>query len=290
MKRLFLLHLALACALLSNKPAIASELSYIIITSDKAKEITDYFEAGVGKVVEGAKARRVDCNSPEGKAWIEKLEIEFVPFIIFGRDIQDSQKFFELAKNDMIEPRGNVYIIPEGKLIPAGGVFFKRRPKPGQLEVFIMGQCPMAKEALVFVDEYLSKKPAAFKSSLHYITNITDFCINSQRGEEEVKEDIYQLLIRKYYPDKFSKYFFLRGPEKGFGRAAEEAGINADKIKRKLEEGIDLLRQDAKLAKEYGVKSSPTFVWEGQIIFLGLDSFSRFLSSRDGSPQTPASQ
>jgi len=55
----------------------------------------------------------------------------------------------------------------------------------------------------------------------------------------------------------------------------EEAGINVKKIMKKFDsEGLELLKEEAKYAKEFGISASPTILWEGKVQ-MGLDMASQ---------------
>ena len=139
------------------------------------------------------------------------------------------------------------------------------------MEIFVMSQCPYGVMAENLVLEgQKAGVPAAKDVRIRYIVDYSDANgFNSLHGSGEWEEDVRQLLIAKYYPAKLWKYLEIRNKDyrsSHWDKAMEDAGINPKKIMKKFDtEGLELLKQEAAYAKEYGVNASPTFLWEGQV-------------------------
>jgi len=223
----------------------------------------------------------VDVDSPEGKVWIERLGIEFIPYVIFTKGIAETPNFFELARQNMIAIKNGEYIIPEQLLRPTGVMFFKRERRPLELELFVMSHCPVGKDAQFQISNYIEKNPGAFKVTCRYITTFREFGIDSMQGPDEIGEDIHQILIQKHHPDKFWGYLKKYREGKPFEVSCNELGISASEIMLNRDAGIALLEGDSNLCKELGISTSPTFLWEGQIIVGSMGAFRQFLSEPD---------
>ena len=152
------------------------------------------------------------------------------------------------------------------------GVFNGKTGKPGVMELFVMSQCPYGAmaENLVIQAQKDGKMPQGKEIKVRYIVNYDEKNgFGSLHGPAEWEEDVRQLLIAKYYPEKFWKYLEIRNKDyrsSRWDKAMEGAGINSKKIMKKFDkEGIELLKEEAKYAAEYGVNASPTFLWEGKV-------------------------
>lgn len=257
--------------------AIASEFGYTIITSEEIKGLTEEWENNIEMVIGKGQSRHLYYNSPEAKALIEKLGIKFIPYVIFDKGIEENDRFFDLVRQGMIEKKLGEYIIPENILLQSGVMLFNREQKPQKLDIFVMSFCPIGKDALRQLGSFLEKNPGAFEATCHYLVTFREFGIDSPRGPDEIKENIYQLLIQKYHPDKFWQYLAKYREGKNFGEACSELGIDANEIMSRQQEGIALLEADFKLAKENSIDASPTFLWENRMFLRNVTKLREFL-------------
>lgn len=135
-----------------------------------------------------------------------------------------------------------------------------------------MSQCPYGAmaENMVIQAQKDGKLPADKEIKIRYIVSYSDKDgFSSLHGSGEWEENVRQLLIAKYYPEKFWKYLEIRNKDyrsSRWDKAMEEAGINSKKIMKKFDkEGIELLKEEAKYSQEYGINASPSFLWEGKV-------------------------
>ena len=157
------------------------------------------------------------------------------------------------------------------------GVFANKEEKPGVMELFVMSQCPygVRAEDLIIKAKKDGKFPKDKTVRVRYIVDYhPERGFSSLHGSGEWEENVRQLLIAKYYPEKFWKYLEIRNKDyhsSRWDKAMEDAGINVKKIMKKFDrEGLELLKEEAKYAKEYGVSASPSLIWEGKVQ-MGLD-------------------
>ena len=127
-----------------------------------------------------------------------------------------------------------------------------------------------------------NKLPPDISLEVHYI--LSQACLTrtaegmkvvepprSTHGLGEVEEDIRQLVIRKYFPDKWGAYIMKRSYQfesSYWDEAAEGSGLALSAVRQhaRSEEGKTLLMQDALIAAELGIAASPTFLWENRVI------------------------
>ena len=153
------------------------------------------------------------------------------------------------------------------------GVHNGKEAKPNVMEIFVMSQCPygvMAENAVLKAKNE-GKLPSDKEIKIRYIVNYSaNNGFSSLHGSAEWEENIRQLLVAKYYPEKFWKYLEIRNKDyksSRWDKALEEAGINAKKIMKKFDtEGIELLKAEAEYTKAYSIGASPSFLWEGKVL------------------------
>ncbi len=149
-----------------------------------------------------------------------------------------------------------------------------------KVELFVMSFCPFGVKAEnnVFSILDLFKDKIDFK--IKFIVNVggDDIAsVSSLHGLKEAKEDARQVIIMKYYPDKY--YSYLKEFDKTcyplasdetkldacWKSTATKLGMDISKIETAAygKEGIDLLKADEAITNQYGVGSSPTLVING---------------------------
>ncbi len=210
-----------------------------------------------------------------------KLKIGFLPACIFSKDIKKNKRFAALSASRSLIKQGRYYV-----LSAAGrtGVFIKRKRRPDTLDVFCMGQCPFSSKALNSIIEAKKegKLPEDIKLDIHYIAKLVVPCkscgdaedllkFQSHHGQPEIDEDIRQLCIKKYEPDKLLDYLLLRNKDlksADWGTPAKQAGIDVEMIKKcsHNKEGKTLLKEDIKKAEELNIAASPTFLMKTEYL------------------------
>jgi thiol-disulfide isomerase/thioredoxin len=148
------------------------------------------------------------------------------------------------------------------------------------VELFVMSFCPYGVKAegnILPIIELLKDK-IDFK--IKFIVSVNGNTINdvqSLHGINEAKEDARQVIIMKYYPDKFYSYlseidnncYSLASDTAKFDEcwknAAQNLGMDINRIETAAygTEGINLLKQDEADASKYEVSGSPTLIING---------------------------
>ncbi|WP_428898230.1 hypothetical protein Dip518_000421 [Parelusimicrobium proximum] len=155
------------------------------------------------------------------------------------------------------------------------GVFPDREKKPGQLEIFVMSQCPYGAMAENKVIDAMKNKKIGegITVDIRYIVhNNPDGTFASLHGSPEWEENVRQLIIKDKEPKKFWKYLEIRNKDYNsslWDVAAEEAGVNPKIFKKNWEKGKEMLRKEAAYSSEVGANGSPSFLWEGQVMLDG---------------------
>lgn len=162
-----------------------------------------------------------------------------------------------------------------------------REKKEKHLELFVMSQCPygvMAENSIIkaLKENKLNKD---IKIDIHYIGDVIkkengEIIFDSLHGEDEWKEDMRQIVIKKLYPDKYFDYLLEKNKkytENNWEEAAKKLGLNISKIEKEIElNGKELLKKDFEYTNSYKITTSPTFILDGDIIFVGLGQLLEF--------------
>ena len=199
---------------------------------------------------------------------LKGVDFSFLPvFLVEKTDVVREKLAEPLAQGYLTQTKDYVVFTRQTH----EGVHTAKTPKPGVMEIFVMSQCPygvMAETAVINAQKS-GQWPKAKDVRVRYIVNYDPRNgFRSLHGSGEWEENVRQLLIAKYYPEKFWKYLEIRNKDyrsSRWDKAMEDAGINVKKIMKKFDtEGLELLKQEAAYSDEYNVDGSPTFLWEGR--------------------------
>ena len=204
---------------------------YVIVTGDIMKPAVNQLTQVIKIETGETDGKIINYASSSGQKWIKKLELKEVPMVIFNKDIVDNKKFFDLVSNGIIKRRKGEYVLSNYILNQYGRMVVKRKPISGQLEVFIRSYCPRSIDAIWQLDNYLKLYPEnKLRVSCRYVTRFREFGIDSPEGPKEIKENIRQAIIQKYYPDKFWDYLEKFRQRKNLKISCQELGIDAAEI------------------------------------------------------------
>ncbi len=199
---------------------------------------------------------------------LANLDYSFLPLYLIKKTPEVTAKLEQQIAAGYVLENDDYLIFPH---MTRTGVYREKEAKPGVLEVFVMSQCPYGAmaENLIIEAQKEGKIPQDKTIQLRYVVSYnpqTGF--QSLHGSAEWEENIRQLLIAKYYPEKLWKYLEIRNKDyrsSRWDKAMDEAGINYKKIMKKFDtEGVELLKAEAAYGEEFGVNASPTFLWEGK--------------------------
>lgn len=197
------------------------------------------------------------------------FDYSFLPLYIIKKTNDIRQKLGQHIQYGVAIEKEEYILLPKQT---NQGVYTNKTAQPKVMDLFVMSQCPygvMAENRIIQAKK--DGKLADDKNiRVRYVVSYNEKDgFSSLHGSGEWEEDIRQLLIAKYYPSKFWKYLEIRNKDyrsSRWDKAMEEAGVNVKKIMKKFDtEGVELLKQEAKYASEYGINASPSFVWEGQV-------------------------
>ena len=200
---------------------------------------------------------------------LANLNYSFLPLYLIKKTPEWDAKFDQALKGGYLQQNNEYYILEHQT---RSGVYQDKEAKPGVLEIFVMSQCPygVMAENLVIQAKNEGKIPSDVTIRLRYIVSYdkANNEFRSLHGSAEWEEDVRQLLIAKYYPEKLWKYLEIRNKDyrsSRWDKAMQDAGINVNKIMKKFDtEGMELLKAEAAYGQEYNINASPSFLWEGK--------------------------
>ncbi len=252
-------------------------LDLICLNPEAYSGANETFLKGLKHSLPALTVREVEADSSEGKELIEALEIDFLPAYLFDDSIEEAENFDSLLRNNAIEKRGGYYQMVFNKL--REGMFLDRKWQPGELDVYVMSQCPFGPDAYLQLVEAKEEGwiPPEIKINLYYIAEAKldpddkSIEFSSYHGTAEAEEDMRQLCVAEYYPEKFSEYVKLRNENIKstlWEKPALAAGVDPARIIACVyRKGKELLLKNAHKAQKLGITSSPTFLWENEYVF-----------------------
>ncbi len=163
--------------------------------------------------------------------------------------------------------------------LPPGGdntVITNQTQPPKQakvtIELFVMSKCPYGVQAESAVKRVIDKFGGDVNLSLRFIASESGGTFSSLHGDSEVQEDLRQVCIMKYYPDRLVNYLSCIADgysniENVWESCASKNQIDASKIKScsTSNEAMGLLSDNIKRTDELNVQSSPTIYLNGKL-------------------------
>ena len=249
------------------KTADKIKAEFIVVESDEyeAGKEDPLLTAGISQFLNAEPTvTKISYKEAAADPKMANLDYSFLPLYLIKKTDEIRTKLEKHLQYGYAQENEDFIILPRQT---RQGVFNGKEAKPGVMELFVMSQCPYGAmaENLVIQAQKDGKVPAGKEIKVRYIVNYDEKNgFGSLHGPAEWEENVRQLLIAKYYPEKFWKYLEIRNKDyrsSRWDKAMEEAGINSKKIMKKFDtEGIELLKEEAKYAAEYGVNASPTFL------------------------------
>ncbi len=277
-----------------------AKVNVIAITDARCKDCeADKIIDSLKQVFPGLQPRTLDWSDEEAKAIAKEASVKMLPAILFDDSIdKDKEGAEHMAR----------WLVPAGKYkslrVPAefdptaeicdnktddtgnGKVdcddetckdnLLCREEKKGQLDVFVMSQCPYGVMGLNAMKEVLGAFGKDMTFNVHYIADGEGDALQSMHGPGEVAEDIRELCAMKNYAkdNKFMDYIWCRNENirSEDWKSCAKDGIKADVIEKcsTSDEGKKLLEEDLKIAKSLKIGGSPTWLVNNRTTFNGV--------------------
>jgi interferon gamma-inducible protein 30 len=247
------------------------------------------------------KVETFDYSDPKGKKLYADLKLKYLPVMLFKPGVEKADKYAQIQRwmEDMgeykklripanFDPTAEICDNKKddtgnGKIDCADptcqGTLACRKEIPRKLEVFVMSQCPFGVKALDAMKEVLGALKT-INFDVHFIADEaqgTETGFNALHGQPEVRENIRQICVKKYYPRgyKWMDYIWCRNKNirsEDWKPCAAEAKMDAARIEKCSTgpEGKKLLGDDIKIAKSLEISGSPTWLANNKHKFSGI--------------------
>ena len=251
------------------------QISLLVIQPRDIKVVhQEKFLSFLRKLFPGLQVNFVDSDSAAGKSWIVRTQAKLLPVYLIAKEA-DTQGGFKDIK-DFAELKDDYYCLSPRL---SGGLIFIGRPRiANTLDVFMGTKGNKGSEVLSLLrDLRAGHKELGIK--LHYLAIETQNGFAAPGGIAELEEDMRQVCIAKYQPDKFWDYALCRFKNQDsswWEVCAEQFGINPIAIKKCAlsKEGLDLLRENTGLNKELEMSIGPVFLVNNNEVY-AAKNFSR---------------
>ncbi len=249
------------------------------------------------------KITELDWSTPEGKKAYKEHGLQYLPAFIFDASLQGEEKAMKrLARSLKPSDKQGYKILQMGTTHdPTKEICDNKvddtangksdcddddckasltcRPEiKGDLQVFVMSQCPYGVKALDAMREVLDAFGNEIKFDVHFIANEDGDGFRSLHGQPEVDENIRELCAKKLAPTKYKwmEYIWCRDKDirsTSFGKCVKAAGIRPAAFNACAtgEDGKRLLREDIDLAQSLGFSGSPSWLVNNKTKFSGID-------------------
>jgi predicted DsbA family dithiol-disulfide isomerase len=111
-------------------------------------------------------------------------------------------------------------------------------------------------------------------------------------GKNELYEDVEQMVVQKYFKDKYFDYLLCRNKDikdPDIKKCADSVGIDVAQItKYAYDESFDLVSAQEALTSSLNISASPTILFENQEILFGLEELKKLKGFED--LKTPTSK
>ncbi len=214
----------------------------------------------------GVRIRRVSHNSYEGKLLIIQHNLRKLPAYIFGEGLLEDKNFPQI-KSRIYESRGVYLIFPEAV---GASVLIERERTPGRADIFVSSVSSRALGVIRDTMAHMEGYEGPQNVYIHYVTRKNrDGELVAGGGRYEVEESIRQLVVNKFYAEKYPEYIRAKirsGGSSYWEETVEAVGLDPDTIKAiaRSETGLSLLKEDARLSEELGITGEIVFLIDNQ--------------------------
>lgn len=248
----------------------------------------------------GAKTRTVDARSDEGRRLIARHGTDVLPLYVLDKNAALAPNFPALISSSYARSHED-YIVRPGANSFLPTVQLKRKRGARHLDLFLSSLSPASASAERDLARFLSENVGKLKDlslSVHFVVHeavaldakdgadsrqtadaraapMTEWGkrrsaageLTAPRGEPELRENLLQVCLFQHAPvGDFFAYLDCRAHNLGDAAQAQRCLRASERVSRCVDsgEGMDLLRRDARLARELGVNRDPALLWENR--------------------------
>ena len=229
---------------------------------------TQGIESSLSGMIYSLKIKKLNYTSAEGIALLQKFNITGIPAYIFDSSIVQHSSYASLSR--YLQKADSYYLLLVQPVKLLGRV-----EENNTLQLYVMSQCPYGTMAENATKELLDAMPQVKFAGLRFIaTENANGTFTSLHGQPEVEEDLRQVCIMKYYPQKLFDYVLCiaadyRNAGSIWEGCANSSGIDSAKIRNcsSSDEGKALLKENIAPSNSIGIYSSPTLLLNNDTLF-----------------------
>lgn len=245
-----------------------------------AQPTLQYVRNYLRKYIPGVKVNEIALNAKLEKQ-LGRAEVKSLPAVIVGKDFMESfyQEYFN--RTDCTRLTNGKYVLP---LPVPGDTLLEVNPQPGVIQVLMQSHCAFAGDLL---RQLVAKKKTGKLSGdllfpLFMIEpeergkNSYQHGFTSLHGAGEIEEDARQLVIQKYFPEKYWGYVeeLYTQPGLAWADSATKAGIDKETVIRLAkQEGQKLLNVNYSAVKDIPLIQSPMLLVDGKYIVVDVNRY-----------------
>jgi thiol-disulfide isomerase/thioredoxin len=244
----------------------------------------DYYQEvlkNLEKMYRGLEVKKLFVDEKSAQELIKKTGLSVAPVIIFGKNIENTKKFSQVSARLVTKTKdGEHYLLSSAMLPPK--VLLNREKKENLITLFVMSQCPYGITMENVLMERLKKGDLPYKLEVRYIlakNKAKDGRIEAMHGNNELYENIEQIIVQKYYKEKFFDYVLCRNKDikdPDIKKCADSVGIDVKSItKAAYEESLNLVTEEAQVCESLGVNASPTILFENQTFIRDIEGLKK---------------
>ncbi|MDP8259928.1 MAG: hypothetical protein P9L96_02865 [Candidatus Gygaella obscura] len=220
------------------------------------------------KLFRGMTLEHIDYATKIGKEVAGRAGLTALPAVVFEKGIESAKSFNRATASGMVKKSGSSDYYLGSDMLLKGQLFLDRKEKADTLTLFVMSYCPFSVALENALIEKINNDNLDLKLEFKYIfSKDKDGNMVSLHGKEEMHENIEQMIVQKYYPDKFFDYILCRNKDiknrDTWRECATSFGMDPKEIEIKaFEENKVLVEESEKLCRGLDVKASPTIFWQ----------------------------
>ena len=212
--------------------------------------------------------KEVSYSSDEGKALLQRFNETGVPMYVFDSSIEQHSTYSTLS--NYLQKSGSYYL-----LMVQPVKLLNMTEQNDTIELFVMSQCPYGTMAEQALNEVLGAIPGLKFGGLHFIANdLGNGSFSSLHGANEVAEDLRQVCVMRYYPNKIMNYTVCIAANYSnaggiWQSCCSSMGIDTSRIEGCAtgDEGKTLLKNNIEVSNSLGIYSSPTLLMNNNTLF-----------------------
>lgn len=221
-------------------------------------------------IVSNLTVTNVSYSGVEGRAFMQEFNATWVPLYVFDSSIEQDPSFSNLSR--YLRKSGSRYMLTAQPV-----EFLNRTEQNDTVELFVMSHGGYGVNAEKNMKEVLDALPGLKFVGVGFVgTDLGNGSFSSPNGPSEVDEDLRQVCVMKYYPEKIIGYTTCIAADYNnsasiWQNCSSTNSIDVAKIQNCSggDEGKGLLSGNLAVSESLGIYASPTVFLNNNTIVYG---------------------